>query len=343
MTRAQVSGAVGAKLHAMYGRRLTDADWEALLHKRTVGEIAAYLKSATRFSGCLAGVQEASIHRGQLEMLLGRALFEEVGRLAGFARGSPLFALYYARLELEQIINCIGYLRDGRQGDFLPSVPGYLLDGLSLDLDGMVRARDAAQLALVLDKTRYGKPFRAMLADYHGALPSLSICAARLGTRYYTDALRITDTYFAGGERAQLRKLLLAQVEMKNLTVIYRMKKYFGADAARIQQYLIPVYGGVRRATIERLLAAPDAEAFQRLIQGTRAAVLSGLPFIEHSAARYRLRLSRQAFQLTRSPAVAFLAFLTVRQIELANVLSIVEGVRYSVPADEIRTLLVRL
>ena len=139
MTRATSSRAIGAKLHAMYGRRLTTQNFEEMLHKRSVGEIAAYLKNTARFAGCLTGVQESTIHRGQLEILLGRALFEEVGRLKGYDRGGPLFRIYYARIELEQIISCIGYLRDGRQEQFLVSVPGYLLDGIGLDLDGMGR------------------------------------------------------------------------------------------------------------------------------------------------------------------------------------------------------------
>lgn len=346
MTRATSSRAIGAKLHAMYGRRLTTQNFEEMLHKRSVGEIAAYLKNTARFAGCLTGVQESTIHRGQLEILLGRALFEEVGRLKGYDRGGPLFRIYYARIELEQITSCIGYLRDGRQEQFLVSVPGYLLDGIGLDLDGMVRARDAAQLARVLDRTRYGKAFRQLLADYHGALPSLSICAARLGLQYYQDALGIVERNYDGAEREQLRHILLTQVEVKNLTVVYRMKRYFGADASRIAQRVIPLYYSVRRRTVERLMAAPDAAAFERLLRETRAARAvnpQDFQFIEHSTAQYRLQMCHKAFQFTTSPAVAFLAFLTMREIELSNVLSIVEGVRYSVPADEIRGLLVML
>ena len=65
--------------------------------------------------------------------------------------------------------------------------------------------------------------------------------------------------------------------------------------------------------------------------------------FIEYSVDEHRLAVSHRAFLFTTSPAVAFLAFLTMREIELSNVLAIVEGVRYSVPPDDIRKLLVRL
>lgn len=37
------SEALTAKVHAMYGRRLTPQHYRELLHKQTVGEIAAYL------------------------------------------------------------------------------------------------------------------------------------------------------------------------------------------------------------------------------------------------------------------------------------------------------------
>lgn len=338
--------AIGTKLHAMYGRRLTDEDFEAMLRCRSVGEIAGYLKHETRFAASLGNMQEQTIHRGQLEMLLGRSLFEEVSRLRKYDRSGGLFQLYEAKLELQLITECVGFLREGRQERFLVGVPGYLLGRIRLDLDGMVRARDAEQLAAVLARSRYGRAFRALLAETGGVLPPVSECAAHLGECYYEHALATVDAYYAGEERDMLRRLLLTQVETTNLTVAYRMKRYFNADADAIRRNLIPIYYAVRRRVIEELIHAPDAQRFEQRLMETRAGRAlhpEDFSFIEYSVDEHRLALSHRAFLFTTSPAVAFLAFLTMREIELSNVLTVVEGVRYSVPPDDIRRLLVRL
>lgn len=346
MTRAPGSQAIGTKLHAMYGRRLTQANYESMLRERSVGAIAGYLKHETRFYACLGNMQEATIHRGQLEMLLGRALFDEVSRLQKYDRSGRLFSLYEARLELQLITNCVGFLREGQQDHFLVSVPGYLLGRIRLDLDGMVRAKDAQQLAAVLAHTRYGKAFQRMLAQTGGTLPAVSVCAAQLGYAYYSGALHEVETRYDSDERDQLRRLLLTQVETTNLTVAYRMKKYFQAQPEQIWSNLIPIFHTVKKRFIEQLIRAPDAAAFERLLLDTRAGRHlrpQDFSFIEYSTAEQRLRMSHRAFMYATSPAVAFLAFLMMREIELSNILSIVEGVRYGVPADEIQKLLILL
>lgn len=64
------SNAILSKARAMYGKRLTAADYQALLTCQSVGEVAAYLKQRTVYAQVLSGVNELTIHRGQLESLL---------------------------------------------------------------------------------------------------------------------------------------------------------------------------------------------------------------------------------------------------------------------------------
>lgn len=61
------SNVVLAKARTMYGRRLTQNDYNELLKCRNVSEVAGYLKNNTIYSHALAGIVESEIHRGQLE------------------------------------------------------------------------------------------------------------------------------------------------------------------------------------------------------------------------------------------------------------------------------------
>ena len=67
MLSALSSNAVLSKARAMYGKRLTAENYRELLNCKTVGEIAAVLKSRTVYGKLLAGINENEIHRGMLE------------------------------------------------------------------------------------------------------------------------------------------------------------------------------------------------------------------------------------------------------------------------------------
>ena len=47
MIRTYSDNAVLAKVRALYGKRLTENDYTQLMGKKTVGEVAAYLKKET--------------------------------------------------------------------------------------------------------------------------------------------------------------------------------------------------------------------------------------------------------------------------------------------------------
>lgn len=56
--------AIFTKLKTMYGQSLTATDYQSLALRRSVGEIAAYLKNETHFSQVLSSVKESMVAPG---------------------------------------------------------------------------------------------------------------------------------------------------------------------------------------------------------------------------------------------------------------------------------------
>ncbi|WP_418560379.1 V-type ATPase subunit, partial [Longicatena caecimuris] len=50
------AGVIAAKARSMLGEQLSAQDYEELLHKRSVAEIAAYLKNGTSYAHALKDV-----------------------------------------------------------------------------------------------------------------------------------------------------------------------------------------------------------------------------------------------------------------------------------------------
>ena len=101
--------AVTAKVRAMYGRRISDEQYDELMKRRSVSEIAGYLKSNTHFSAALANINESNIHRGQLEDVLRREVFNSYSRLYRYTnvRGENLFHYVIMEEEIGEILRMV--------------------------------------------------------------------------------------------------------------------------------------------------------------------------------------------------------------------------------------------
>ena len=113
--------AIVTKARTMYGRRLKKKDYDELLRKTTVSEVAAYLKNYSRHSKTLSSYNENTIHRGQLENLIRREEFDMYIRLCNFEHlhGQNQFYDYILRrMEIEQILYRIMLLNTNRSEEY---------------------------------------------------------------------------------------------------------------------------------------------------------------------------------------------------------------------------------
>ena len=78
------SNAILAKSRAMYGRRLTERNYTELLNCHSVNEVANYLKNRTAYADIFEGTTTTDIHRGQLETMLKKRVFDQYASLCRY-------------------------------------------------------------------------------------------------------------------------------------------------------------------------------------------------------------------------------------------------------------------
>ena len=103
---AVAAGAIISKVRSMYGEHLNERDYSELLRKRSVGEIAGYLKQETHYREALRNVRENNVHRGQLEDILRKDLFRELVRLYRYAdsKDEAYYHLFIEEVEIDVIL-----------------------------------------------------------------------------------------------------------------------------------------------------------------------------------------------------------------------------------------------
>lgn len=334
-----------AKAHAMYGKRLKRENYHELVRLKSVGDIAAYLKNTPGYADILANIYPESIHRGQLELLLRKSVFSKYVRLAHYdaSRKNSFLFFLVSRLEIEQIMRSVMFL-NAKDERFIDELPGYLISHATFPLLKLAQARNFDELLSVLEHTPYYEaliPFRPeedKKIDYTG-------CEKALNTLYYEQILKKIDRTVRGKEKEELKNILKAQVDLINLSVIYRLKCFFGMNADEIREHLLPFHYRLNRERLDTLLSAEEKEDFFRFIRSNNSYKKtldpSRFAYVEDFVKQINSFYSKHLMHFSSgAPAVVY-GYMELLQLELMNLTNIIEGIRYGLSPENITKLLI--
>lgn len=338
--------AISAKSRAIYGKRLKTQNYNELIALTNVPDVAQYLKNHTYYSKYLKGINELTIHRGQLESLMIRSRFEKFVTLTkyDFSNKNGFFYYLIHDIEVTILLRSLIFLNANSTQDIISSIPIYTRDYTSFDLMELSKITDFNDLLEVLANTPYYKilkPFKAT----NGKI-NLSECEHVLKLHYYTSIFKSIDDNYSGDTKKSLTDIILLEIELLNLNIIYRMKCYFKSSPEQIKQKIIPFYYKLSPSKIDDLLATNTGEDFIKEVKFTRYSnKIKDVPFkyIEDYTKRLAFILNRNFVRSASSPEISFYAFMFLTQIEISNISTIIEGIRYKTSPDDIKSLLIGL
>lgn len=157
--------AVSAKVHALYGRRMTQDDYRQLMSKRSVPEAAAFLQSHSGYRNHLAGLNTSKIHRETLENALRSTYVDEYRRIFSFMQNNDKelmrFPLY--RAEQSAILTAMRQLTSTNILEPVPIWDPVLRTESKLDLHALQAADSFSDIAHAAEKTIFGSALRRIL------------------------------------------------------------------------------------------------------------------------------------------------------------------------------------
>lgn len=338
--------AITAKARAIYGKRLRTQNYNELVALSSVSDVASYLKNQTYYSKYLKGINELTIHRGQLEALIIRSKFEKYTSLTKFDTSSncDFFNYLISDIEITIILRTLIFLNASSTQDIISSIPIYIKDYACFDLLELSKISDFNDLLEVLKHTNYYKILKPQKAT-NGKI-NLANCEHLLKTHYYKNLLDIININFKGETKTALTNIILLEVELINLNIIYRMKCYFNSSKEQIKAKVIPFFYKLSESKIDMLLDTDSAEEFLNEVKITRYSnKMKDVKFnyIEDYTKRLAYVLNKNFVRSSKSPEISFYAFMFLTQIEISNINTIIEGIRYKTSPDDIKGLLIGL
>lgn len=333
-----------AKIMAIYGKRLKPQDYTEMMNRQSVSDVADYLKKNTYYGKLLASIDTNTIHRGMLENLLRRSVFETYMKITGFEHISKQRFYNYKiiQTEIDEILRCIRCINAG-SAKLIQDVPVYINHLTSFDLLELAKINDFTGLLEFIRKTPYYDILKDISPDEDGKV-DVTKCETLLRT-YYINMLR-NSADFRSSDSKQFISFLETEIDLINIINSYRLTAYFDASEDDIEKDMLTIHGRITDERHREIYSAPNAEEFIRRFAKTyygKQMLRNGYDIanIEQSARRLRHKYARSILRRSGSAPLSVYAFIFLRETEVQNIISIIEGIRYGVESNKIASLII--
>lgn len=337
------SNAISAKARAIYGKRLTNTNYTELLRLQTVSDVCGYLKTNTSYSRYLSGVNEVSIHRGQLENLLNRSRIEKYFSLCSyeFSKDNGFYRYVIANVEVTIILRALMLINSGSGDDLITKLPTFLQEYTYINFTALCKAKNFDELLVVLNRT----PYRSVIKPYNAPNGQINFsdCEQALKTFYYTTILADIEKNYTGKTKKELTEIVLIEIELLNLSLMFRLRRYFNRPIEEIRRLLLPFHYKLTPRAIDNLLSSQQKDEYiQKMKLHTYNSSMQNVEFnyIEDYTKRLRFIINRKMMRFSTNAPIAFFALMSLTQIEIENIIIIIEGIRYNT-TSQVKNLLI--
>lgn len=340
------TNAVASKAKTMYGDRFTPEIYEELLKKHTIQEITAYLKNETSYKEALIDIKENDVHRGDLEQLLRKELYRRLEKLTRYVgvKGKAFYDYYKIQDERQIILVKLRMLSSKvfaqYDRDYLPLFANV---HCSFEVNELMEANSIESVLTAIGPSIYYKSLKKYFESTQYQFDYTS-CDRLLTKTYYDWLFHTINKNFKGKTRDELKTIFICDLELANITQIYRYKKFYNLSADEILSSLYLDSSRMSKHFISLLANAKDEKELLNILSKSKYHSLvdsKDYVFIEYYSDCMKFNLAKRYMRFSSNAALVYATYFIVCNREIENIINIVEGVRYGVPSDNIEKMLI--
>jgi len=282
-------------------------------------------------------------HAGDHHALQRRLLADHVAVLGGIAGHlpaplAPLYAWMMRRFQLENLKVLLRAWKTRQPAERVAPLLAPLGGKLALDTGQFLRARDLASFVGLMPDTRFRAAALAA-APEHAETGETFFIEAALDAAYYERLVELAGELPAR-HRGACEPLVRLEAELYDTLAVFRLKLNAGLSRDRVGTFL--ARHGLSLLAIERLFDYPDFRDMlghvpRDLLRPEDAAGVFTIPDLERVLWERLLRAANRQFYRSVGDMGLVVAFYTVKRVELANLIRVVEGVRRGLGPEAIR------
>ena len=205
---------------------------------------------------------------------------------------------------------------------------------IRIDIEKLRNSENVEQFIFNLSGTEF---FDFMRKSYDETR-SLFELEVKMDLYYYLKLDKITNRCLNRKDRFVMQKIHGVEIDLVNISWLYRIKKYYSIGIENMFCYLIPLTYKLEKNEIVKFASAKDLAELESMIShSVYGSLFAEKNFkIERVMHDYLLKTYQIMNLNNKNSVVGVVYYLYLKKLEINNITSIIEGVRYKLSKDEI-------
>ena len=159
----------------------------------------------------------------------------------------------------------------------------------------------------------------------------------------FKHTLSLLELYSRSEGVDSMNLIIRSRAELMNISSIYRMKKYFRVPNQRMEKLMLPFHALFSEKELRDLIENGDENDVLKLLEKKYHRYAKDVRFtdIENYIQRISFNFNHTFIEYNTEPALIMMSYLLLSETEIQNIINIIEGVRYQISPNRIRTMLV--
>lgn len=342
-------GGVATKIRAMQNRCLKPDDYRALTKMSSPIDVVTFLKNFPGYQDIFKNVDENTIHRGDIELLIETAIYDDYMKIYRFVDNTKrkFLEIYFTKFEIYILITLIRKIFDEQYIDHdLSFFKSFFESHSSFDFNKVSKSKNINEFLENLE----GSEFKEVLSGISDEIQNLFSYEMKLENYYYNKLWKLKDKHLKGKDYELIEEIIGQRIDIENVLWIFRNKKYYDIDSSIIYAYVIPINYKLTKKQLLSLVEANSVAEFMLLIDKTYyKGLFDDLVEMTNEKMSIDTQVNAYLYKKTADLArnnpfsiAAIVNYLTAKEIEISDIISIIEGVRYKLSPEKLEQYVIK-
>ncbi len=326
------------KIRAIRSRLFTLENYQALAASSSVSEALAYLKRQPAYQELFDGVDESSLHRGDIEKMLTNAIYQDFQKIYRFSPVAQrkFLDLYFHRYEVSILKTCMRMVFDHRDVTLdLKIFEEFFQKHSDINLGKIAGSKTIAEFVANLNGSIYFDALNRLSAI---SSPTLWDYEIALDLFYFNWFFRTSEKVLSKEELLHFQEAYGTKMDLLNINWIYRSKHYFKMSTFDIYAHLINAHQHLQKTDIRALVESSSKEEFaltlKRTYYGKRFEECS-VDNLEKAYGSIRHKVQKKAANREPYSIATVILYLYEKEHEIDKITTALECVRYGLSQSE--------
>lgn len=327
----------------MNKRNLDINDYNSLIHMQSPKDIVLYLKRLPGYKDIFNDIDENRIHRGEIELRIEAAIYLDYMKIYKFVDNEKrkFLDIFFTKFEINILRELLRKIFDEQYVEYdLALFKSFFERHASFDISTLSKSKSLEEFVNNLK----GSEFHSVLSGISDDIQNLFSYEMKLENYYYQKVWKLKSKYLKGSDYDIVERLIGQRIDIQNILWIYKNKKYYNVDNSIIYGYVIPIRYKISKKELLSLVESNSVAEFMLQLDKTYykglfenlVGIANEKISIDIQVSAYLLKETSVLARNNQFSLASIMNYLTAKEVELSDIISIVEGVRYKLRPEKI-------